>query len=310
MRPQLDDVRFRCPGCLEQFTCAPGRVEDCEADSWHPWRYFCACPVCGTEATQDPGERALLKAWASATGPRTDEGRARISEAAAQRDPSSYERTRFNALKHGINAKVATFYPARPGKYAQCHGCEYLMRCAIDFDACMKRAELFLKHHVAFETKNPALLTSINAELHANIRAMIDDMILTVIGDGSSLRVPEWYIDKDGRFQLARYVDDKTGEQRQLMKIEAHPLIKNIREFVQGLGMTLSDLGMTPKVQEQEASARGNLASTQASQTDLMDYQRRQTVALEALSGLIGVAKTAAAQDPVLLEYQRGQGDG
>jgi len=315
LRDRLADVRFRCPGCLERWESAPERVEDVPGDTWHPWRYFCTCPVCGTDGEQEPTERALLKAWAHATGPTTAEGLERCREAGTEaarkpRDPSVLARTRFNGLKHGLNARVATFYPARPGKYAQCRGCEFLMECGITSDACLKRSELFLKHHVAFETRNPALLTGLNAELHANLRALLDDMILSVIGDGATLKSPEWYSDSDGNLRLAAYIDDATGERKVIQKIEAHPLLKHIKDLVAAAGMSLADLAMTPKVQEEREELSGHLAGQRVDQQDALEYQRRQTVALENLSTLINAAKDHAARDPVLIEYQQGQTDG
>jgi hypothetical protein len=314
LRNRLSDVRFRCPGCLERWEGAPERVVDAPADTWHPWHYFATCPECGSEAHQDPQERALLKAWAHATGPTTPEGLERCREAgteAAQkpRDPSVLARTRFNGLKHGLNAKVATFYPARPGKYPHCNGCEYFVECGITSQACLKRAELFLKHHVAFETRNPELLNGLNAELHANLRALLDDMILAVIGDGAVLRAPEWFVDKDGRVRIAMYIDDK-GEEKILQKIEANPLLKHIKELVQAAGLSLADLAMTPKVHQQQEELTGQLAGQRVAQENLLDYQRRQTEALESLSGLIQRAREAAAADPVLIEHQQMQADG
>lgn len=313
LRDRLADVRFKCPGCLERWEAAPERVVDAPADTWHPWQYFATCPVCGTEAHQEPTERALLKAWAHATGPATPEGRARCRDAgteAAQkpRDPSVLARTRFNGLKHGLSARVATFYPARPGRYPHCNGCPHLAECGTTSDACLRRTELFLKHHVAFETKNPDLLTDLNAELHANLRAMLDDMILGVIADGSVLKSPEWYLDKEGCFHLAGYVDEASGQRRIIQKVEAHPLLKHIKDLVQAAGLSLTDLAMTPKVKAEAEEISGQLAGQRVSQENLLDYQRRRTEALEQLSGLISAARADAARDPVLIEHQRTQG--
>lgn len=313
IRDRLADVRFKCPGCLERWEGAPGRVVDVPEDTWHPWHYFAECPVCGTEAHQEPTDRALLKAWAHASGPATPEGRERCRAAgteAAQKpkDPSVLARTRFNGLKHGLSARVATFYPARPGKYPHCKGCPYLIECGTTSEACLRRTELFLKHHVAFETRNPDLLTDLNAELHANLRAMLDDMILGVIADGSVLKSPEWYTDKDDCFHLAGYIDEETGQRRVIQKIEAHPLLKHIKELVQAAGLSLTDLAMTPKVKAEAEEISGQLAGQRVSQEHLLDYQRRQTEALEALGGLIAQARADAARDPVLIEHQRTQG--
>lgn len=44
--------------------------------------YFCKCPVCGKEAEQASWKKAL--------------------------------RTRFNGIRHGLSAKTATYFPAKP----------------------------------------------------------------------------------------------------------------------------------------------------------------------------------------------------
>lgn len=308
-RARLLDVRFRCPGCLEAWEGVPARVEDAPEDVWHPWRYFAPCPECGTEGVQSPTDRALLKAWAHATGPTTAEGKQRSIEAgtaAAQipKDPSVLARTRFNALKSGIHARTATFYPARPGKYPQCNGCEYLVSRCWQETACLKRSELFLRHHIAFETRSPELLGELNADLHSNLRALLDDMIITVIGDGARLKTPEWHFDAAGTLHSVR-LQDEDGSFSQVYRFDAHPLLKHIKELVQAANLGLSDLGMTPKEKEKADEIRGQLAGQQGETTESLDYQRRQAEALESLGALVRQARDNASRDPILVEYQQ-----
>lgn len=311
LRDKLAEVRFRCDGCGHGFAAAPAAVVDAPDDAWHPWRYEAPCPACGETADQDPGERKLLKAWASATGPKTAEGKAR---SAANLDghptPEAAQRTRFNGLKHGLNARVATFWPARPGRYPQCATCELLNNGCNTSMACQKKTELFLRHHVAFKTGDASLLTKYRAELHANLTAIVEDIILSIIQRGAEIRTPEWYYDNEGSFHLARYMDEATGEPVQIYKLEMHPGIKLVGELVTRFGLDLNSQGMTPKVQDDNDVVRGFLDAEKSSTGTMLEHQQRQTKALEALGDMIQRSRERTARDPVLIEHQQGDQHG
>lgn len=286
-------------------------MEDAPDDAWHPWRYYARCRFCGHEVTQAKQARHLLKMWAMATGPTTPEGKANsAANLAGHPTPEEAQRTRFNALKHGLNARTATYWPARPGGYAQCNSCELLDNGCEIGRPCEKKTELFLRHHIAFDTGDPKLLGELRADLHANLTAIINDLILSVIGRGAELRTPEWYYDKEGGFHLASYTDPTTGAKTQLYKIEIHPAIKVIKELVVALGLDLNSQGMTPKVQDDNDVLRGNLATAEQSQGALLEFQQRQTKALEGLGAMIQRSRDATKRDPILIEHQQNETDG
>lgn len=312
----LDQVQFRCSLCKFEFEAAPGSVEDAPEAPWHPFRYSAECPACGSAAEQSPRERGLLKAWAHATGPRTEEGKAASAlNLAGHPTPEETLRTRFNAVKHGLFARVATYFPARPGQYPHCKQCEYFNNGCDESPAwnhknpaaCLKRAELFLKHHAAFETKDPALLTGFRADTQAALQGLIDDMILAITASGVELRAPEWGIDpQTGTIRIAKYVDLQ-GEEHTIEKVTAHPLLKPLIEYIQKNAMTLADLGMTPKVLEDQETIRGFVeAAGTTKQADMLEYQRLQAAQLEALSQMIDRSRQQVARDPVLIEHQQG----
>lgn len=309
VRDQLAEVRFHCQECGLRFEAAPARLEDAPQDEWHPWRYFAPCPDCGAESPQEKQQRHLLKCWARATGPKTAEGKAR-SAANLDGHPTPEEalRTRFNALKHGMEARVATYFPARPGQYSQCRGCEYFATCHT-YTACQKRTELFLRHDIAFKGGDPRLLTDLRAALHANLQALMDDMLLAIVQDGVRLKSPQWYYDNDGHFHLAAYIDERSGQKEVIYDITAHPLLKLLIEYTSKLGLTLTDLGMTPKGQEDGETLRGHLDSQGQRQETLLEYQRQQAAALTQLGTLLERSRQQAEKDPVLVEYQRGGGE-
>jgi hypothetical protein len=290
MADALDSVNFHCRGCGHRFAARPGAVLEDAESPWHPYRYTAPCPECGAEdVPQAPWERSLMKAWAHATGPRTTEGKAAsAANLVGHPTPEEAQRTRFNRLKHGLYARTATFFPARPGRYPHCEGCEYRETvCGLSSPACLKRAELFLKHHIAFETRDPGLLTELRSDTQAGIQALINDMILIIAQDGGPRLIqPEWYTDKDGDVHLVRWVDEK-GQQRQVMKYEAHPLLKHLMDYISKNTMTLADMGMTPKVQAEEEAAMGHLEQDRQQREALTDFQRRQQEQTNRLMDLI-----------------------
>lgn len=309
LRDTLTKVRFYCSSCDERFDAEPGRIDDAPDDTYHPWQYAALCPLCGTECAQDARERGLLKAWASATGPRTAEGKtASAANLVGHPTPEATRRTRFNALKHGMAAKTATYFPARPGKYPHCTNCEYLETICWKQVACLKRTELLLKHQIAFETGDPALLTDLRAQLHANVQALLDDMVLALVQDGVRIKTPEWFYDKDGHFRWARG-EDEHGNMVQLYKIEQHPLLRTFGEMIAKLGLGLVDQGMTPKVQDDADIVRGHLSGNARAADDTLDYQRRTAIALEGLGDLMKRSREKAARDPVLIEHQQAETD-
>lgn len=311
VRDQLAKVRFKCSACGHLFHAEPECVIDAPEDPWHPWRYENECPVCAAATDQDPSERALLKAWASATGPKTAEGKAKVAENLdGHPTPEAAQRTRFNALKHGLNARVATYWPARPGRYAQCVTCDLLDNGCTTSMACQKKTELFMRHHVAFKTGDPALLARYRADLHANLTAIVEDIILSIIHRGAELRTPEWYYDKDGCFHLAQYPDPLTGEPVQIYKIEMHPGIKLVGELVTRFGLDLNSQGMTPKVQDDADVVRGYLDAEKNNAGSLLEHQQRQTQALENLGDMIRRSQERTARDPVLIEHQQQDAHG
>ncbi len=320
--PFTSGVDFRCAGCQHVWRGSPGRTAPSPDDWWHPYAYWAICPQCDSEAPQERRQWGLWKAHAHATGPRKPEGKA---ASAANLDghptPEEAKITRFNAITHGQSAKVAEFYPAKPGKYPHCDGCAYYSQtpngeapCVERPDAthrnppaCLKRAELWVRHQVAFQSGDPKLLADLRASTQAGLQAIIDDMILAIARQGVSLQEPRWYTDKGGGFHLARYPDEKTGDYVQLMDTRQNPLLRPLIEFVQKNSMTLSDQNMTPRAVDEDQVLRGQLSDDEADRASADDHRRAQTVLLERLAAQIDASKKRTDADPVLIEYQGGE---
>lgn len=316
----LDSVKFRCGYCRHRWSAAPDpqRVTPDPGRPWHPWAYSDDCPRCGRVSDQDGTERALLKAWAHATGPNTPEGIASVTKnLEGHPTPEEARRTRFNALKHGAFAQSATYFPARPGQYPHCSNCQYHgAECRSDTAgghenpvACLKRTELYMQHYAAVETGDPAMLMGIRANTMATFQAILDDMMLAVIARGVELVSPEWYFDpKEGEFHLVSYEDPNSGQTVYSMKVSAHPLLKVITDWMRSNNITWADMAMTPKVRQDDELLRGYLDKQPDAESEA-EFRRRHLEAMENLAGLVRRSQDNAQQDPVLLEYHRESGD-
>ena len=304
----LSEINFYCRPCFQSFKAEPGRVEDAPEAEHHPFEYFAPCPKCGAECGQAAWEKGLLKAWANATGPKTEEGRA-ATAANLEGHPTKEEslRTRFNAMKHGLAARTATYFPSKPDGYSFCSACDVdRVWCAAQ-PACAKKTELFMLHHAAFEQKNPKHLTGIYADLQASLFAVLQQILQTIIADGVKIEAPQYYTTKDGELLIAEYVDE-SGNRRIIKDINAHPLFKPLGEMLSRAGLSLSDMGMTAKVIEADDEEMGRLQEDQQQRGSMLEFQKRQTSALEALAGAIERAKSNKQRDPVLIEHQAQNG--
>lgn len=301
----LSEVTFRCPVCRVTWKAAPARVEDWPDDAVHPWRYF-APHECGKECEQAPFERGLIRAWRSATGPRTPEGIAATARnLEGHPTPEESLRTRFNGMKHGLSARTATYFPAKPDGYAFCSTCDVDRPWCREQPACVKQTQHFLLHHAAFEQRNPKHLMGIYADFHAALMATVSECLRRIIGDGVTVATPRTYVDKDGNCLVVEYLDE-AGNQHVVHDVVAHPLFKPVSELITRVGIDLANLGMTMRQVPEEDTAQGKLTDDREAASVL---QERQVKALEDLRGLMGRASQAASRDPVLIEYQQQMGD-
>lgn len=306
-RSQLSEVTFRCPRD-GTFKAQPARVDPDPEDEVHPWRYFAPCPYCEAECTQAAWERSLLKAWQNATGPKTDEGKAATAENLVGH-PTKEEslRTRFNAMKHGASAKVATYFPAKPDGYALCKTCDVDRYWCEQQPACVKQTQNFMLHHAAFEQKKPGLLTGMYAEMQAAIYSILQQIILTIIADGVKLTRPEFHFDEHGRLSLATYVDDN-GEKQTITSVAAHPLLKPLSDFLTKNNMSLADMGMTNKVIEADDLLPGQVSRSVIPMITDDEYRKQQLAALRNLSDKVSRSNKLTSEDPILVEFGRENG--
>lgn len=294
---------------MHTFKAEPSRIESAPALEHHPYEYFGTCPKCGRESAQVNWEKNLLKAHANATGPKSAEGKA-ASAANLEGHPTREEalRTRFNAMKHGMNARVATYFPAKPDGYSFCINCDVDRVWCKSQSACSKQTELFMLHHAAFEQRDPKKLTGIYADLQASVFALIQTIVQTIIADGVKVENVVWDKDEDGQIRVAEYIDERG--QRKILRndVQSHPLLRQLGELLTRTGLSLTDMGMTAKAIEAEEQEFGQLESDLQSRENMAEYSRRQTEALEALAGKVMRANQQTNMDPILIEYQQEAG--
>ncbi|HLP97475.1 MAG TPA: hypothetical protein VK149_03420 [Sideroxyarcus sp.] len=307
----LSEITFHCKQltCCRSFKAEPGRVVGAPEHDHHPFQYFANCPSCGTECEQVHWERNLLRAYSKSTGPKTEEGRA-ASAANLEGHPTPEEalRTRFNAMKHGLSARTATYYPAKPDGYAFCLNCDVDRTFCKTQPACSKQTELFMLHHAAFEQRNPKHLMGIYADLQASIFAVVQQIVQTIVADGVKVEQVVWDKDEDGQVRVAEYIDEKGQRHILRTNVEAHPLFRPLGELLSRAGLTLADMGMTQKVIETEEDQMGRLASETASQEEADAYRKRNMELLSAMAERVQRANKQTESDPILLDYHKEGG--
>lgn len=307
----LRQVNFRCGDCRRGFSAVPDLVEADPDTPWHPHRYYAKCPRCHAEnQPQANWERALMKAHQESTGPVTSEGRAAAAaNLAGHPTPEEARLTRFNAMKHGMQARVATFFPARPGKYSFCETCDVDPVWCANQPACVKQTELFMLHHAAVEQRNPKHLGRIHADIMSALTASLTMCLQAVLADGVVIKTPKVELSRDGVPVTLTYVDATTGETHCIYDYHSNPAFKPIADLVSRLGLSMSDLGLTVKaVDEDDAAGAGALQLTEESKESLEDFGRRMTDAMAAMKERLAKADASKRKDPVLIEHQ-AQGD-
>jgi len=299
----MSELTFECRPCKLTFVSANFTIEaaenvgDCE-------RYYAECPQCQQQVPQIHWERSLMKAHRKATGPKTAEGKAKVRKnLEGHPTPEETKRTRFNNMKHGLNAKTAKYFPARPGKYPHCVSCQVDKAWCATQVACQVQTELFMRYQVAFQSQDPELLVALGAENNAAFQAIMANMMLGVISQGAVLQQPQFFVNpKTGECDLVR------DEQGDVVKtVLAHPLLKYIPEYMKIANQQPADFNMTRRQQgDQNPVLNGFL---NGGNEDLSEYHERQTQSLAQLETLILESRQATLNDPVYLEYREDSAD-
>lgn len=302
-----DLIHFRCAACKIDFDAVPGDTVPTEHPSCPD--YYAACPQCGGRAPEYWRMRNLRRSYARVNGkkpgPATEAGRAVALSNLSPPDAAGIARLKIAALRHGMYARTAQWYPAIPGS-RWCGHCDVDPAYCRKQPACLKQTELFMRHKIAFDTRDPGLFRELRAETTANVQAIINMMIGDIVSRGVTLSKPDWFVGEGG---AVTFVDDPTGDSRFVQQFYAHPLLKHLTDMLQKMGMSLTDEGMTVKQQEEDATMRGHIEEEQAGRDTLLGFQQQQAENLARLSELFARSRERVKTDPVLVGYQEGEED-
>lgn len=302
---QLKEVSFKCGICRASFSGVPDLIEDDPSAPHHPYRYLAHCPVCKSHHQPQAGwERGLLKAHQTSTGPVTATGKA-ASAANLDGHPTSEEtrRTRFNAMKHGMSAQTATYFPAKPDGYAFCGQCDVGRDWCRAQPACVKQTEIFMLHHAAFDQRNPKLLKSLHADLHAALMATLQMCLQAVLGEGVLIKQPRVELSKDGDPVTLTYIN-ADGEKCHVYEYASNPAFKPIADLISRMGLSMTDLGMSVRaVEADEEQAMGVLRLDGAAKESLEAFGTRMVEASKNAAILIAQSQAATKADPVYIEH-------
>jgi hypothetical protein len=308
---RLDRATFRCGRCRGTFTAVPDLVDDDPDNPAHPFRYFANCPDCGQDnVPQASWERALMAAHQAATGPVTTQGKAATAaNLAGHPTPEESRLIRFNAMKHGMEARTASYFPAKPGKYQFCERCDVDRGWCAGQPACVKQTELFMLHHAAIEQRDPKLLGKVHADLMAALTATLQLCLQSVLGRGVEICTPRVELSRDGVPVTLTYRDG--DEVHNVYEISANPLLKPLMDLIGRLGLSMSEQGLTVKASEEDDPAGIGMlqANGGSSKESLADFSRRSSDAMLGLREKLGRAQARMRSDPVLIEHE-AQGDG
>jgi len=303
---QLRQVNFQCGACRRGFSGVPDLVEDDPATPWHPHRYYASCPRCSAaHQPQANWERALMKAHHESTGPISQEARsASASNLAGHPTPAEARLTRFNAMKHGMQARVATFFPARPGKYSFCETCDVDPVWCANQPACVKQTELFMLHHAAVEQRDPKHLGRIHADLMGALTAALQMCLQTVLADGVVIKAPKVELSREGVPVTLSYTD-ANGETQFVYDYHSNPAFKPIADLVSRLGLSMSDLGLTYKAAEDDDPAGVGALQLEAGDKESLEaFGKRMGDAMLAMRERLQLAQANKRKDPVLIEHE------
>lgn len=279
---------FNSGGCGQRFKTKKYESEPYPEREWLKTHYYAECPRCKNLASQASWQIAQWKTFHDHGhfGAATPEGKAAVRKANKERPPESHKISRYNAMTHGMTAKVADTYPSRPGKYDECETCEWLNNgCGDAFHECLKKLEVFLQFHVAMKEGNGRLLGDLLARDQAGLSAIRSGLIRAIAKYGVMLETPEWIYDKEKGFKIAEY-NDEYGEKRIINKLEVNPGIKSLTELIARNHTTLADMGLTPGIKEEEKTLPGYLDDED--KESVAAAQQRMSEGVESLRKLMG----------------------
>lgn len=290
-----ESTTFRCNSCKQNLELPVERVEDLPAEELHPFEYFAHCPTCRSEIKEAPFLKNLYRAWSNITGTKSPE------KSAANLPSPNDPRRKFNALKSGIYAKAAKYFPAKVGRYPECGGCEHSHECEA-IGICLEVSKLKMMVMHAFDSKDPAALQPLFEEIQGDLFVLIKRLIFRALKDGVILEAPVFGNSQFGPILL------KDDQGNQVIEFTAHPALKLLTDLIQKNGLSLADLQMTPKTQADHAAQMGNLKGQADDRMSAKEFEQKKLEQTQKFFDALTTATARRERDPVFQAHQEEAG--
>lgn len=233
------------------------------------------CPVCDNSSNiLETNWRVynLQKAWENATGPKTEDGKARSS---------------LNNYKHGKSAaQHHILAPAKPEKYPICESCQIIKECkSKPYKYCPVDLQVIATFVQAYKEQKINDLRELAGLTQANIYKVFVNMIHHIMTNGVMVHHKKLITDKNGN-----PVYDSDGNMLYNEWDEKNTLLKDLPNYVISLGFSAELQDMTPKTRQESESLKGFLDDKKADRDSLLEVKRRslqeQTRMREAIEQL------------------------
>jgi len=242
------------------FHCQPCRYVWQSSDYLTNGDNFVAiCPIC--EKSKNVKEVSwrvanLALGWDKATGPVTEEGKAR---------------TALNGWKNGRTAsKFHIMAPAKPGKYSICAECQYLDECKANFKYCPVDLETLARFIQAYKEGAVNDLRELAGLAQANLHKIFNEMVHHILTKGVAIEKKIPIFDKEGDILVG---DD--GKPMFNIQFEKNNLVKDLPAYVQSMGFSAIDQDMTPRTRQESETLKGYIDDKQTDQQSMFELKKK-----------------------------------
>lgn len=227
------------------------------------------CPACEKPAPECSHSTFNLAntAWNNATGPRTEEGKARVA---------------LNGWKTGAHCtRIRLMAPAKFEKFPWCQDCEQRTACKNkEIRYCPRDIETLAKFIQAFKDGDPNTLREEAGIANAQMWKVFSMMMHNIVQKGVMLKV-----------------ERTDGEGNITITYEKNQLIKELPSFIGSLGFNADAQVMTPKSVEQKEALEGHLSREEKTQEEAVEIRKRTLNEIEKFRRLLEENKNEQ-QDP------------
>lgn len=271
MSDNKDVKYFHCQSCRHVWKTSDYLSRGDEAVS--------TCPICDkAESVIETSYRVLnlYQGWDKATGPKTEEGKARVA---------------LNGWKTGRYAsQFRMMAPAKPGKYPICVDCQYKKECKEKpFTYCPHDLETMARFVQAYKEGKVNDLRELAGLVQGQVHKVFTNIIHHILENGVMFKNKKPAFDKDGNL-----LRDDDGKIIYTETFEKNNLIKDIPAFVQSMGFSAELQDMTPKTRQESDAIKGYLDDTKTKQEDIVQVKR---AAMEEMTRMREAVEKMTASD-------------